>query len=402
MIGSDQVERCSSEGIEKRMALHTFVLLNVAEKVGKPAWELSSETGPQFKGGESWHVELRRMRGGVSDGIDVVTINNGVLELDILPTRGMGIWKGECNGLRLGWDSPVKHPVHPGFVNLEGRGQIGWLDGFNEWVCRCGLAYNGPPGADDDGSPLTLHGKIANLAAHEVTLEIDDEEGRITLTGVVNESSMFGINLRLTSKLTLYAGQPTIHIEDTVTNLASGTQDYELLYHINQGSPFLSDDSEVSIPFAEMAPRDDRGAEGVDTWNRYQTPEPGYAEQVYFFKPAPDTDGNGQILLQNDEEKIGLHLKFQTETLPFLALWKNTLPHQDGYVTGLEPCTDFPNHRSVERQAGRLKSIDAGASVIHHLQIGIARDADELNIVGDLIRAAQESCESVIHPSPTF
>lgn len=384
------------------MALHSYELLHVAGKLGKPAWELSSETGPQLPDCDTWHVELRRMRGGVSDGIDVVTLNNGVLELDVLPTRGMGIWKGECNGLRLGWDSPVKLPVHPGLVNLEGRGQIGWLDGFNEWICRCGLAFNGPPGPDDDGSPLTLHGKIANLAAHVVKLEIDDESGRLTLTGVVDESSMFGTNLRLTSKITLYAGQPTIQIEDTVTNCASRAQEYELLYHINQGTPFLSNDSEVSVPFVEMSPRDDRGAEGVETWNTYQPAEPGYAEQVYFFKPAPDQDGNGQILLQNHADKIGLHLKFQTETLPYLALWKNTLPHQDGYVTGLEPCTDFPNHRSVERKAGRLKSIESGASISHHLQIDIARDSDELKVVGQVIRAAQEGHHPVIHPQPAF
>ncbi|MBD3675754.1 MAG: aldose 1-epimerase family protein [Planctomycetaceae bacterium] len=384
------------------MALHQFELLNVSQKVGKPAWELSAETGPQLAETESWFVELRRMRGGMSDGIDVVTINNGVLELDLLPTRGMGIWKGECNGLRLGWDSPVKLPVHPSLVNLEGRGQIGWLDGFSEWICRCGLAFNGPPGPDEDGSPLTLHGKIANLAAHEVHLEIDDETGRLTLTGVVDESSMFGTNLRLTSKVTLYAGQPTIQIEDTVTNCAAVPQEYELLYHINQGAPFLSDDSEVLVPFTEMSPRDERGAEGVETWNRYQPPEMGYAEQVYFFKPASDDDGNGQILLQNEAENIGLHLTFQTETLPFLALWKNTLPHQDGYVTGMEPCTDFPNHRSEERQAGRLKSIDGGASVTHQLQLRVARDADELHAVWQVIQQAQKSSKSVIHPTPSF
>ena len=54
--------------------------------------------------------------------------------------------------------------MHPAFVNLESRGQLGWLDGFNEWLCRCGLAFNGPPGADEDGTPITLtESAIRNL-----------------------------------------------------------------------------------------------------------------------------------------------------------------------------------------------------------------------------------------------
>ena len=43
-------------------------------------------------------------------------------------------------------------PVHPKFVDLSVRGGLGWLTGFDEWLCRCGLAWNGPPG-DDDGLP---------------------------------------------------------------------------------------------------------------------------------------------------------------------------------------------------------------------------------------------------------
>jgi hypothetical protein len=384
------------------MSVHQYTLLNVSQQVGKPAWTLSSVEGPELPGTDSWHVELRRMRGGLSDGIDVVTINNGVLEIDVLPTRGMGIWRGECNGLRLGWDSPVKLPVHPAFVNLEGRGQLGWLDGFNEWICRCGLAFNGPPGVDADGSPLTLHGKIANRAAHEVTLEIDDNAGTISLTGVTDELSMFGTNLRLTSKVTLTTGKTSIKIEDHVTNCASGPQEYELLYHINQGGPFLSDHSDVLVPFEEMSPRDDRAAEGVENWNTYQSAEAGYAEQVYYFKPTADANGFGQLLLNNPSEQIGLQLKFQTETLPYLALWKNTIPAQDGYVTGLEPCTDFPNHRAVEREKGRLKSIEPGRTISHQLELHIARDAEELQRATSEVQSLIDGQQGTISPTPSF
>src|SRR5262249_44645542 len=113
-----------------------------------------------------WSVRKRTLRGGIRDGIDLIEVHNGALSFAVLPTRGMGLWRGEYRGNFLGWRSPVGGPVHPQFVNLTDRGGLGWLAGFDELLCRCGLASNGPPGEDtvSDKSgrttytPLTLHG----------------------------------------------------------------------------------------------------------------------------------------------------------------------------------------------------------------------------------------------------
>ncbi|MEJ7595915.1 MAG: hypothetical protein WKF77_30760 [Planctomycetaceae bacterium] len=43
---------------------------------------------------EDWSASMRRLAGGLSDGVDVVTLDNGRLSLDILPTRGMEFWRG--------------------------------------------------------------------------------------------------------------------------------------------------------------------------------------------------------------------------------------------------------------------------------------------------------------------
>ena len=113
-------------------------------------------------------IRHQRMQGGLSDGVDVVHVDNGSLKLSIVPSRGMGVWKGEFNGVPLEWSSPVRHPVNPAFVDQMRRGGIGWLDGFNELICRCGLGWHGAPGndviKDDDGNVvseqfLPLHGQ---------------------------------------------------------------------------------------------------------------------------------------------------------------------------------------------------------------------------------------------------
>ena len=33
------------------------------------------------------------LRGGLSEGVDLVELHNGDLSISVLPTRGMGIWK---------------------------------------------------------------------------------------------------------------------------------------------------------------------------------------------------------------------------------------------------------------------------------------------------------------------
>ena len=127
----------------------------------------------------------------------MIWIDNGKLQIGVIPTRGMGILSVMMDGTRvLGWDSPVKDMVHPSLVNLNSRGGLGWLDGFNEWLCRCGMEWNGQPGTDrfinnmgeESTMELTLHGRIANLPAQEVVLIAQrDPPYRLTLRGIVHE-----------------------------------------------------------------------------------------------------------------------------------------------------------------------------------------------------------------------
>ena len=45
--------------------------------------------------------------------------------------------------------SPVRGPVHPSFVPLFDPSGLGWLEGFDELLCRCGLESNGAPDFDE-------------------------------------------------------------------------------------------------------------------------------------------------------------------------------------------------------------------------------------------------------------
>ena len=172
------------------MASKTWTLTDIDEGVFVDGISISPNDVDGAATGYS--VAKRTLRGGLQDGVDVIEVDNGQFRFTIIPTRGMGIWKASLGDLRLQWNSPVKGPVHPGFVSLMEPSGLGWLDGFDELLVRCGLESNGAPEFNDNGTVrYGLHGKIANQPAHKVEVTVDGDSGEISLTGVVNETRLF-------------------------------------------------------------------------------------------------------------------------------------------------------------------------------------------------------------------
>lgn len=187
----------------------------------------------------SWSVVKKVLKGGLSDGLEVLEVNAGDFQFTILVGKGMGLGHGKYKDLRLGWDSPVNGPVHPKYVELERRNGLGWLDGFDEWFCRCGLVSNGPPGNSVDGNRYTLHGRISNLPASSLSIRTPENSiGVIEITGVVEEAALFSPKLILETTYSIEINSNRLKITDKVTNLGSSSASFQLLYHCNIGKPF--------------------------------------------------------------------------------------------------------------------------------------------------------------------
>ncbi len=357
-------------------------------------------SGSGGSGDSAWSFRLETLRGGLSDGLQVLTVCNGPVELTLLPTRGMGVWRGRYRQLPLGWQSPVARPVHPAFVNLHDRNGLGWLNGFNELMCRCGLGFNGPPG-NDDGTAITLHGRIANLPAHQLSVRVIDEgAGVLEVTSVVEEASMFGPRWQLTSTLRMPFGSARIEFLDEVTNLGGGPEPLSLLYHINIGQPFLDDGAVNSVAFRELAPRDPRSAEGVAQHAVYGPPQTGFAEQAYYYQPQSDPQGWSLAVLRNQSATTAFAVQYNATELPCFTVWKNTQSLAEGYVTGLEPGVNFPNFRSYERGHQRLPIVAPGATRRHRFAWEFADDlagVSQLCAQADQLRATGPA---VVHTIP--
>lgn len=358
---------------------------------------------------QDWSIRKRTLRGGLRDGIDLIEVHNGALSFGILPTRGMGLWRGEYRGNFLGWRSPVNGPVHPQFVQQEGRGGIGWLDGFDEWLCRCGLSSNGPPGedtyTDKNGrvvkSRHTLHGRIANLPAHLVEMRVNlDPPFELSVIGQVAEAGLFVSHLQLTTTYTTVPGSNRLVIHDQAENLAAQPAEMQLLYHCNVGPPFLEAGSRVVVPIKEMSPISPRAAEGIDTFDTYAGPVAGFAEQVYCYELLSDAAGRSLAMLYNAKADRALVVRMNLSELPCFTVWKNTAALEDGYVTGLEPALNFPNFKNFERQQGRVRILPPGGKWEAKWSLEVLDSAGHVSDTLKEIVALQAKARPTIHRAP--
>ena len=345
-----------------------------------------------------WSVRKLMLHGGKQEGVDVIIVDNGKMQIAVCPTRGMGLLWARLGDVRLGWDSPVKETVHPQFVNLHSRGGLGWLEGFNEFVCRCGLEWAGHPGTDkfinnvgDEATmELTLHGKIANTPASEVEVVLERESPyRIRVRGRVDERMFYGPKLELWTELSTEPLSSAFRISDTVSNRGDAEQEFQVIYHSNFGRPLLGEGARFVGAVERVTPFNAHAAKGIADYGEYAAPTLGFIEQVYKIRPAADAQGRSMGMLVNASGDRAASVGFSVSQLPYLTLWKNTNAESEGYVTGIEPGTGFPHNRRIERAKGRVPKLKAGESRSFTVDFAILVGSAEVKTAIDRIAAIQ-------------
>ena len=324
--------------------------------------------------------------GGKSEGVEVVLVDTGAVRVLMLPTRGMGIWKMWADDVEFGWSSPVDGPVHPSHVPVFEPTGLGWLEGFDELFVRCGLESNGAPEKDDQGFlRYPLHGRVANLPATNLRVIVNEQTDHVEVVADIIESRLFFTRLRLHTRTIFYASMPVVEIVDEVINERSVPATMQMLYHINIGEPVLSEGSTIEIAFDELAPKDDLSASEMSQWHQIGPPQVGYHERVYFFDPKVNESQWSTAMLRNPQLNIGFGIKYDTRTLPYFIVWKNLASKGDGYVVGLEPSTNFPNHRTFEASQDRVVSLAPGESKTFHIHLCPLTSGEEVDHFGSHI-----------------
>ena len=382
-------------GVEQQKKISTPKTID-SESTDSISTITNSDFHPNKQFASKWSITREYLKGGKQEGVELLSLNNGKLEITVIPTRGMGILDVTMDGIRLGWNSPVKEIVHPSHIDLESRGGLGWLEGFNEWMVRCGLEFAGHPGTDqflnNTGDPvtldLTLHGKIQNIPASSYEILVDPKPPhRIRIRGTIYESFFYGPKLKLVAEISTIPGSDTFQISDQLTNEGSSAQEFQLIYHGNYGSSILEEGATVYAPASSVTPMNENAAKNIDSWQNYLGPTKGFTEQVYLLEPLGDGNSSTMALLVNKDADRATSVRWNVSELPYLTIWKNTAAVEDGYVTGIEPATGFPFNRLIERKYGRVPKLSAGETRTFTLDFGIHLGNDN---VGELINEATD------------
>lgn len=340
-------------------------LTDTARNIRLETWQVTNYD-MRFPSAGPWSIHKYTLHGGKQEGVEIIAVNNGKLRLLIVPTRGMSVLRVESSDLRLGWDSPVKEVVHPSLINLQSRGGLGWLEGFNEWMVRCGLEWAGHPGkdkfinntGDEAEMDLTLHGKIGNIPASQVEIIVDAQPpNTLYIRGRVDERMFYGPQLELWTEIMITPGASSFQIRDSLMNLSAYEQEFELIYHANYGPPLLEKGARFVGAVKRITPFNAHAAKSTASFAEYAEPTKGFVEQVYLIEPFADAKDQTTVMLHNAAGDRAVTMRYDIRELPYFTLWKNTTALEEGYVTGLEPGTSSPANRSIERKARRVPTL---------------------------------------------
>lgn len=385
--------------VSAQASAQTWVLTNAEKGTDKGDWRITSQQ-LNLKGAP-FSIEQKVLHGGKQEGSKIITLasENG-LTIVLSPTRGMNLLHAQGFGVRLGWDSPVKEVVNPAFINLESRNGLGWLEGFNEMMVRCGYEWTGHP-TTADGQLYTLHGKAGNTPASRVEVEVSESAPyEIRIRGLIKESTFKKADLQTMTELRYVPGSNSFSLHDVLTNHADYPHDYQIIYHSNFGKPILEEGARFIAPLANVSPFNDYAKGGIKTWNTYSAPTKDFDEMVFNLTPLADANQQTLAAVINKAGDKGAAIGFNVSQLPVLTMWKNTDTEKQGYVTGIEPGTSYAYPVTIEREQKRVKQLAPGASTQFDLTYTLLHSSEQVADVEKQIAAIQGDKQTQASDTP--
>ncbi len=346
------------------------IVKNVSEYIGSPS--------------QLYGITDYRVIGSKADGMRAINVYTSEgLEFTVLPDRGMDLFGLRYKGVNMSFVSSTGLTGSRYFQEDASRG---FFRNFHVGLLTtCGLSYMGAA-CSDGGEALGLHGVISNTPAFEVCPQTQNIAGekRITVSGRVRESRMFGENLELHRVIGCATDGTSIAIDDTVANHGFSDTPFMLLYHFNIGYPMLNEGCRVLIPSAGVVPRDSDAKEGLSEYTEISKPTAGCREKVYFHTLKKRKDGLATVGILNSRLALMETITFDPATLPQFTQWKSMGCGE--YVLGLEPGNCDVLGRAHARQSGMLPFLKPGESIIHRMTVEIT---EGLSAIDEKLREAE-------------
>jgi len=310
---------------------------------------------------------------GRENGLEAIQVRTGAgLVFYVTPTKGMDISLAEFAGVPISWQSP-NGDVHPAYYSTD---ENDWLQtASGGLLMTCGLTQVGSP-CRDGGERLGLHGRAHHLSARHISTEgvWQGDEYYMTVSGEIEEVSLFGHHLRLTRHIRAQLGINRIVIDDLVENIGFQPAPHMLLYHFNFGFPLLGPQTVIHFPSRRVVSREKEVA--VERFDCFEEPIDQCEERVFFHEDL-DSEGNmAAVVISNPDFPVAhgggsgplqVRVSWSLENLPRLVQWK--MPTAGVYALGIEPANCYVHGRVWERENGTLITLDPGQRLRYELHV---------------------------------
>jgi len=81
-------------------------------------------------------------------------------------------------------------------------------------------------------------------------------------------------------------------------------------------------------------------------------------------------------------------------------LWKNTDTLKQGYVTGIEPGTNYAYPVTIERKQGRVKQLQPGQSTVFELKYSLLPDVQAVKQLEERVKTLQANHKTDVNETP--
>lgn len=326
-------------------------------------------------------IEHYVLDNGPGRGVRALCVNTGGgLRYRVLVDRGLDIDQAFFNQHSLTY---LAHQgVTPPTRALD-RG-LDWLKGFPVGLLTtCGPFNVGAPTRDGD-EDLGLHGQHSNTAAELQTVEQPDPHGNrldMSVVGFVRYGQLYGPRAVLKRTIRSTLGDNAIHFRDEITNLFNEPTPHAWLLHINLGYPLADDGARFRIDSPGPIPRDDALSRewfggSADRYLTVPAPlkEHRGANHVFAYFPLKPRrkDGVVEAALLNPRLGVALVVTFSTRQFPHFGIWQHWGVGE--YVCALEPMNGGVEGRDEDRRAGRMDTLEPGATRLYEYTIRVETD----------------------------
>ncbi len=265
-----------------------------------------------------------------------VRVSNGMLDVEMLPSKGFSLGQAWVNGSPLFWEAPIGLPdtetidlwsdeicingtPSPGFTFLKTLTGGVELYGLNNW---------GMPSVKE-GKLYPLHGETSNIPVSEVLFTLETNQCTIEASFVYRtfegdpEQPWYERGnpiFRVTKKITLSGNSRIIRLMDIIENVVSGkTQMPDWGYHITfrpeEGARYLVPSNHTEVRGGGRLPDD------IETWHK-ASDERVRTETGIIHKGVSTTKSTGKeestsLLLYPDKTGIAVSVP----PVPYFQTW---------------------------------------------------------------------------------